>query len=61
MKIDSKKIIKDSKDETKKGRVTLYLDLELYERFKKICDSSNTSSSRVIEELMKAFVEDFKK
>ena len=59
-KIDGKKIIeriKKSSDDRKK--VSLYLSETLFESFKRAC--SEVSASRVMEELMKDFVESVKR
>ena len=45
--------------ETKRGKVTLYLDRELYNQFKKFC--GDIPPSRVTESLMREFVESAKK
>lgn len=60
MAIDAKKTLQKLRgEETKKGKVTLYLDRELYSHFKKTCD--DVAPSRVIEELMRDFVQSAKK
>lgn len=42
-------------NETDRGRVTLYLDKNLFKRFQEVCD--DVSASRVLEEYMREFVE----
>jgi hypothetical protein len=56
MKINARKILKDIEDERgKSGRVTIYVNLELYKRFQKACGKGNASPA--IEQMMKAFIE----
>lgn len=60
MAIDAKKTLKRLRgEETKRGKVTLYLDKDLYGQFKKAC--SGMPSSRVVEALMREFVKSAKK
>lgn len=59
--IDSKNIIERLKgDETPRGRVTVYLDKGLFKDFKGVCSVNDVSASRVLEELMKGFIENEK-
>lgn len=53
MKIDTavKKIMKEKMNKPTKTRVTLYLDKEVYQQFKKAC--GKTPASNVIESFMK--------
>ncbi len=64
MAVDAKKVFEKLKGESDRGKVTLYLDKDLLKKFRKVCEP-NTSASRVLEELMKEFIEsaakDFKK
>ena len=56
MAIDAKKMIKKIQGaETQRGRVSLYLNKALFEEFKASCD--DVSASRVLEELMREFIE----
>ena len=53
--MDAKKTIEKLKGETDRQRVSLYLSQSIFTDFKKIC--GEISTSRVIEELMKEFLE----
>ena len=53
--MDAKKTIEKLKGETDRQRVSLYLSQSIFSDFKKIC--GKISTSRVIEELMKEFLE----
>lgn len=53
------KTIKKLKGETDRVSMSLYLSKSVYEDFKKACDG--VSSSRVLEELMREFVESYEK
>jgi hypothetical protein len=54
MKLTSKKLINDLK--TEKIRISLYVDKKLYKEFQKSC--KDVSASRVVEALMKQFIEE---
>lgn len=55
MAIDPKKTLARLKGEdTTRGRVTLYLDKDLYEQFRKSC--GDVSPSKVVEEFMRDWV-----
>jgi len=59
MAVDAKRTLNKLRgEETKRGKVTLYLDKELYRRFKKAC--SEVAPSRVVEELMRDFLKSAK-
>ncbi len=58
-KIDAQKIIEKLSLEEDREKVSLYLSRKLYERFKRACGTA--PASRVMEELMKSFVEDLSK
>ncbi len=58
-RIDSQKILDKLSLEEDREKVSLYLSRRLYERFKKACGSA--PASRVMEELMKGFLEDLSK
>lgn len=58
-KIDAKSIIKKIKQEEEdRTKTSLYLSKKLYEEFKKKCGDLPTS--RVLEELIRQFVDDLK-
>jgi hypothetical protein len=54
-KIDSNSIIDKLTLEDDRCKVSLYLSASLYKRFKKACGKA--PASRVMEELMKSFIE----
>jgi len=57
-KINASKIrqeLEAEKEANKSGKVTLYLNLGLYKRFKEAC--GDDPASAVIEKLMEAFIE----
>jgi hypothetical protein len=58
MSIDSKKLLERVrlKGESRKGRVGLYLDKDLYKEFQALCPG--VSASEVVQELIRQFVED---
>lgn len=58
-KVDAKSILNRIDTDNNRGKVSLYLDKELYERFKKSCGKA--PASRVMEELMREFIEGLKK
>jgi hypothetical protein len=61
MKFDTKKILErvgKPKERKRKG-FNLYLDSELFERFKKACEGA--APSKVVTELIKVFVENSEK
>lgn len=53
--ISAKKILERLEPDQERGAVSLYLSQPLYKRFKKAC--GKVSPSKVMEELMKGFVE----
>ncbi|MDZ4662967.1 MAG: hypothetical protein SGJ18_15245 [Pseudomonadota bacterium] len=58
-RINANKILDKLSLEEDREKVSLYLSRSLYERFKKVCGSA--PASRVMEELMKSFMEDLSK
>ena len=59
MTIDSKKYLQKLRGEdAKRGRVTLYLDKDIYEKFRKACD--DIAPSKVVELFMKDFLDSAK-
>jgi hypothetical protein len=59
MTIDPKKIFERlSKPESERGQLSLYLDRALYKRFKDFCDDQRVSSTRALEEFMRATLDD---
>ena len=44
-------------DTQSKTRATFYFNMELLEKFKKLCKENNVAQSRVLEELMRDFCE----
>lgn len=61
MKVSASKLLKQIKDEresNRRGRVTFYVNLKLYEAFQKAC--GNEAASAVVEMLMKEFIESAK-
>lgn len=59
MKTNAKRIVKKVKtnlDETRSGRVNLYLNLKTYKSFKAACKAQGLPASPVVEELMREFV-----
>lgn len=58
-RIDAQKILDKLSLEEDREKVSLYLSRKLYERFKKACGTA--PASRVMEELMKSFMEDLTK
>lgn len=60
MAIDAKKTLQKLRgEETKRGKITLYLDREIYELFKKQC--AEIAPSRVINQLMLEFINSTKR
>lgn len=53
--VDAKKTIQKLKGETDRTRLSLYLSQSIYAKFKEACE--DVPPSRVIEELMKDFIE----
>jgi hypothetical protein len=56
--MDAKKTIAKLKGEADRASITLYLSQSTYQDFKAVC--GDISPSRVLEELMKEFVQDAK-
>jgi DNA-binding MarR family transcriptional regulator len=56
--MDAKKTIEKLRGEADRKRISLYLSESIYEEFRQSC--GEVSPSKVIEELMKEFVEDLK-
>ena len=50
-----KKELMEAEKDRERGRITLYLNYDLYERFKKACNP--IAASKVVERLMKEFIE----
>jgi hypothetical protein len=57
--MDAKKTIAKLKGEADRTRMSVYLSQSIFNDFKQAC--GNVSPSRVLEELMREFVEDLKK
>lgn len=53
MAIDSERIFKRLEQDTQRGSHTLYLETELWDRFKAFCHQRGVSAARFIEELMR--------
>lgn len=61
MKISSKAVLKRIQDERKasrRGPVSISVNLALWERFKAACDRHGEPASTIIETMMVAFIED---
>lgn len=59
-RIDRRKIAKEVKskiESEKRGRVTLYLNLKLYEGFQTACEKDGIPASTAVEQLLKAYIE----
>lgn len=56
--MNAKKTIEKLRGEADRARMSLYLSQTIFQEFKRAC--GDVSPSRVMEELMKEFVEDFK-
>lgn len=59
-KIDAKDILKRLENNENRAKVSLYLDKKIYDQFKKAC-GKQASASRVMEELMREFLESLKR
>jgi hypothetical protein len=57
-KLNSKEILMRIENDGDRKKVSLYLSGSLYEKFKKACGKA--PASRVMEELMKEFIENLK-
>jgi hypothetical protein len=58
MSLDARKTLEKLKGEADRERTSLYLSKSVMEEFKKVCDG--ISPSRVMEELMRDFVDSYK-
>lgn len=56
-KLDIKGIINRAKKKNNKQKVSFTFDTELYSEFVRICDKQDVAMSRVLEELMKSFID----
>jgi hypothetical protein len=61
MKVDARKIFKRLKGDTDRAPTNLYLSKQVYKDFKAECSKAEVSSSKVLEELMKEFVDSARK
>lgn len=57
--MDAKKTIEKLRGESDRARVSLYLSQSIFADFREVC--GDVSPSKVIEELMREFVEDARK
>lgn len=57
MSIDAQRIFDRLSNEPDRGQQTLYLDRDLWRRFKDFCHKQEVSAGRVLEELMREAIE----
>lgn len=58
--VDVKRILEKTEKAGKKAKTSFFLTADLYETFKTICENEDRPVSRVLEELIKEFVEGYK-
>ena len=59
MPVDSRKIVKDAKDDSGKERFTVTISPDTLAEFKKRCDKEKTSYSAIVQKLMVEFINGF--
>jgi hypothetical protein len=62
MPVDAKKVVSvlKIKGESPKGRFSLYFDKSTFKEFQEACEKEDVSASRVLELLMREFIESAK-
>lgn len=58
LKTSARALIEKNKQEDDREKVSLYLSKSLYDRFKKVCEQGGAPASRVLEGMIKEFLDD---